>query len=398
MRFFQISNSLLPIFERENGRPAPLSKRLRAQCRLGDMGGDFSANFKRCKERLCNAGASHIYIPNNLSDNSFWKLLSIGRGEGLFFATIFWKPGEFRFVITLKRLPSHPQIHHPDRNAILDICRLMILPAQHINIIEPTRKSLILDYKADIIEECKNFSCNIFSIIFSFIDILETHTMSADLRNYFINYIVISIESPFIVLKQLDDLRVWKEIHRYFATNFGNRDHMLLGIGVGTCYFWKGGTTLFCQKVDGVLRDIFLSCYTTLPHLTNTPDCLVTIYNQEWKHLRYHTDIFEGIPEMVTLFFSGAPRDLEFKWRNSSEGGFRKVYACRPGDMLVITPLANELTMHRKLKGQGGGPSTSFAFRRTITIKELVDRHKRRARESGINVDMLNTLEVLGIT
>ena len=134
---------IISIFDRKNGKAAPLSKGARRDSKERNLVVNFTRDFKRCEQCLRGAGVSHVYI-----------LLTPILGSSIF--------------RTLK-----------------DYFRQNILPINYINIIAPTMDSLNIYYKYDIPGGCQTFSSFIFDCIFLFIPMTFNYSMSLELQSYF---------------------------------------------------------------------------------------------------------------------------------------------------------------------------------------------------------------------
>ena len=155
--------------------------------------------------------------------------------------------------------------------------------------------------------------------------------------------------------------RTWK-FHLY-----GRPDHI---------YFWGRMCPLMASALPETLSRVSSSLATTLPLITDLPECLVARYEKPNDKLRYHQDTegrkYYNMAELLILTFAGYPRKLNFKQIFSMYPDRELVLTieCTNNIAVQVSPLANELFLHSKAKSGCTDPSTTFAWRRGVPIEK----------------------------
>ena len=149
---------------------------------------------------------------------------------------------------------------------------------------------------------------------------------------------------------------------------FGRPDHL---------YFW--GThmrPLIANELPPALKLISASLSSPFPVILHLPECLIVRYEKPNHNLRYHQDTegreYYNMAEFLILTFAGSPRKLKIKPFFSMYPNRELVFTikCTNNIAVQISPLANELFLHSKAKSGCTEPSTTFAWRRGVPIKE----------------------------
>jgi len=168
------------------------------------------------------------------------------------------------------------------------------------------------------------------------------------------------------------------------SRNFGNRKHALFGPKAGYAHWWgrEGDmrpllTTEF-PPLLGKFTSRSVSEASEIDDLQTSLVCLPAIYDGCKSSLGWHSDNFlkniTGRGEEVLLIYLGATRKLQFRWKKNGGLKFFEdfILSCNEGDAFLLTPLANELFLHRKPPCAGASLSITLAYRFALSIASTV--------------------------
>ena len=165
---------------------------------------------------------------------------------------------------------------------------------------------------------------------------------------------------------------------------YSNRRHRFFSAEPGRAYWWDNlaKSAPFVSNINppplATLREKITPFF---PQLELCPDMLTSEYRRGRDNLRSHRDraLIEHLqrPEFVALYFIGATRDLLFTPPPRYKHKFSQIIPSDCNDLVVMTPMANELFYHGKLPSNHTGEThaLTLAFREGVKITEAYTKY-----------------------
>jgi hypothetical protein len=263
----------------------------------------------------------------------------------------------------------------------------------------PTQASLEMDVHVHVNAHLNEALCGasaLITLVFSFLGNTSLSEYSIARWHWTFDRSVLQISLVQQVADLMDDPVLMSEASLAEFTQFGNRSHCLMSYSKGRVYFWSGAPPLLSSVYGPHLFKTTSLLMTNFPWMNAFRDCLLTLYRNGNDHLNFHSDIFDGHPESVILFFAGVSRDLCFRIMGEKDH-FMSI-SCTSDLCVILTPLANILFQHGKSRSfRGSGPSLSLAYRNALGLVDACRRHHRIRANLKIKLSSLALLSNLGL-
>ena len=263
----------------------------------------------------------------------------------------------------------------------------------------PTQASLEMDVRVHVYTHLKQALCGVSpltTLVFSFLGNTKSSEYSIARWRWTFDRSVLQIPLSQQIVDLIDDPVLMSEASFAEFTQFGNRSHCLMSYSKGRVYFWSGAPPLISSVYGPHLFTTTSLLMTNFPWMNRFRDCLLTLYRNGNDHLNFHSDIFDGHPESVILFFAGVSRDLCFRIIGAKD--HLMSIPCTSDLCVILTPLANILFQHAKSRSsRGSGPSLSLAYRNALSLVDACRRHRRIRINLRISLSSLALLSNLGL-
>ena len=218
---------------------------------------------------------------------------------------------------------------------------------------------------------------DVCEIIYAFVGEADQAVFSRKLWKFLFRSSVFSIPRPRVENPLLSKL--FHELQAPCPSLYNNRRHKLFSAELGRAYWWDSlkKATPFVSNLDPPSLSALRTILTyTFPQLPLCPDMLTSEYRKSRDNLPSHRDraLIEYLnrPEFVILFFLGSSRPLQFTPPPRFAHKFREEIICDSSNLLIMSPLANDLFYHSKLRSRKreNHHALTLAFREGIRITE----------------------------
>ena len=218
-------------------------------------------------------------------------------------------------------------------------------------------------------------------------DLTEQRFFSSEMWKFLFTCCVIFLPRPRIEESLLRQL--FSELQETGPSAYKNRCHKLFSDKLGMAYWWDSlskskpfRSNLNPQSLSQ-LRNILSRLF---PQLKLCPEMLTSEYRKRRHNLSAHRDIalieYLKKPEFVFLLFLGEKRLLRFTDSRSRPHRFQETITCHESNLIVLTPLANKIFYHAKLKSKRttNHHALTLAFRKGIRIIDGFDLYPELRR------------------
>lgn len=219
--------------------------------------------------------------------------------------------------------------------------------------------------------------CLVSGFLNSFTDCPSLY--SSSLWNFLSKVSFVVISAPKISERFHDNLLSTTE-----STNknrYKTRSHKLFSQENGHIYFWdnlRQYPPYVSEPFPPPLLQLNALLELHMPQIRMSPSVFTSDYKNLQDSLNLHRDQslgrYLGRPEFVILFFLGATRLLKIVPNLRGSPPFTRYINCNSSQIVVMTPLGNEIFLHGKLKGTDptSAHALTLAFRETAHVLDLI--------------------------